>query len=161
MSKSLKRVKLALADAGVGAEILEMPNETRTAADAAREANCHIDQIAKSIIFRGEESDRLFLFITSGGRRVSSEKATDLVGETLGRADAAYVRMVTGFAIGGIAPIAHLTSPRAFWDPRLSEFNTVYAAAGTPNHIFAIDPTELINISQAQLADFTDEICKM
>ena len=157
MSKSLKRVKLALADADIGAEILEMQSETRTAADAAREASCHIDQIAKSIIFRGEVSENLYLFITSGGRRVSSEKAAALVGEALGRADAAYIRKVTGFAIGGVAPIAHLTAPNAFWDQRLSEFETVYAAAGTPNHIFAIEPAVLQKLSGAQLADFTIE----
>lgn len=155
MSKSLKRVKLALEDAGIGSEILEMPGTTRTAADAAREVNCHIDQIAKSIIFRGENSDQLFLFVTSGGRRVDTSKAAALAGEGLGRADAAYVRTVTGFAIGGVAPIAHLTPPRAFWDKRLSEFDIIYAAAGTPNHIFAIEPSVLIGISKAQAADFT------
>ncbi|MGI9394442.1 MAG: YbaK/EbsC family protein [Boseongicola sp.] len=157
MSKSLNRVKTALADAGIAAEILEMPSETRTAADAARAANCQIDQIAKSIIFRGEESNRLFLFITSGGRQVSIEKSSALVGETLGRADADYVRKVTGFAIGGVAPIAHLTAPSAFWDCRLSKFDTIFAAAGTPNHIFAVNPADLQNISGAQPADFTTE----
>ena len=155
MSKSLKRVKIALADAGVDVSILEMSGATRTAADAAREANCHIDQIAKSIIFRGVASNRLFLFITSGGRCVSTEKAAALVGEALGRADAAYVRKATGFAIGGVAPIAHLTAPSSFWDRRLSEFDIVYAAAGTPSHIFAIEPAVLQKLSAAQPADFT------
>ncbi len=161
MSKSLKRVKLALADAGIDVDILEMSGATRTAADAAREAGCQIDQIAKSIIFRAAETDRLFLFITSGGHSVDDVKATALAGEALGRADAAYVRAVTGFAIGGVAPIAHLTAPRTFWDRRLSEFEIIYAAAGTPHHIFAIPPTVLFEISGAQPADFTSEIDAM
>ena len=154
-------MKLALADAGIAAEIFEMPSETRTAADAAREANCHIDQIAKSMIFRGEASNQHFLFVTSGGRRVSEAKSAALAGETLGRADAAYVRRVTGFAIGGVAPIAHLTAPNAFWDQRLSDFDTVYAAAGTPSHIFAIEPAILQKLSGAQPADFTSEFTTM
>ena len=157
MSKSLKRVKSALADAGVSAEILEMPGATRTAADAAREVGCQIDQIAKSIVCRGEHTDRLFLFVTSGGHRVDAVKAESLAGEALGRADAAYVRSATGFAIGGVAPIAHLTAPRTYWDTRLSDFKIIYAAAGTPHHIFAIDPDLLLKISRAQPADFASE----
>jgi prolyl-tRNA editing enzyme YbaK/EbsC (Cys-tRNA(Pro) deacylase) len=155
MSKSLKRVKLALADAGLAVEVLELPGSARTAADAAQEIGCEIDQIAKSIIFRGVVSDQIYLFVTSGGCLVDSAKAAVLAGEPLGRADAAYVRAVTGFAIGGVAPIAHLTAPKAFWDQRLSEFEIIYAAAGTPHHVFAIQPTVLLNISGAQLSDFT------
>ena len=157
MSKSLKRVKLALADASLAVEILELPGSARTAADAAREVGCEIEQIAKSIIFRGEVSDRIYLFVTSGGRFVNSAKAAVLAGEPLRRADAAYVRAVTGFAIGGVAPIAHLTAPKAFWDQRLSEFEIIYAAAGTPHHVFAIQPTVLRDFSCAQPADFTSE----
>ena len=105
MSKSLKRVKAALADAGVTTQILEMAGETRTAADAAREAGCEIDQIAKSIIFRGEISGEVILFITAGGNQVDPVRANAVAGEPLGRADAGFVRDKTGFAIGGVAPI--------------------------------------------------------
>ncbi len=155
MSKSLKRVKLALADAGLAVEILALPGSARTAADAAREVGCEIDQIAKSIIFRGEVTDHIYLFVTSGGCLVDPAKAAVLAGEPLGRADAVYVRAVTGFAIGGVAPIAHLTAPKAFWDQNLSKFEIIYAAAGTPHHVFAIQPTILCEISGAQPSDFT------
>ena len=161
MSKSLKRVKLALANAGIHVDILEMPGATRTAADAARQAECQIDQIAKSIIFRGQETERLLLFITAGGRCVDAEKATILAGEVPGRADAAYVRSMTGFAIGGVAPIAHLTTPIAFWDLRLSEFDIIFAAAGTPHHIIAVEPATPQYISKAQPTDFTSDSCSM
>ncbi len=154
MSKSLTRVRSALAAAGLDIRILDMPGETRTAADAAREAACHIDQIAKSIIFRGDESGAVSLFVTAGGNQVSPEKAAEVAGEPLGRADAAYVRAMTGFAIGGVAPIGHLTAPRVFIDPRLLDFEVVYAAAGTPRHIFQISPTDLIRISGGQVTDF-------
>ena len=156
MSKSLHRITAALAEAGVDAEVLEMPGETRTAADAARESGCEIDQIAKSIIFRGETSDATMLFITAGGNRVDPGQASALAGEALGRADAGFVRDRTGFAIGGVAPIAHRVPPRAFFDPRLYDFDSLYAAAGTPRHIFRIAPGDLLLLSGAEIARFTD-----
>lgn len=155
MSKSLKRIIAALREAGISAEPIEMPGETRTAADAAREAGCHIDQIAKSIIFRGETSDQTVLFITAGGNQVDAQRASALAGEPLGRADASFVRASTGFAIGGVAPIAHKTPPRAFFDEDLLKFDTVYAAAGTPRHIFGIAPDTLQHLSGATSAQFT------
>ncbi len=155
MSKSLKRVRAALETAGVAADILEMPGETRTAADAAREAGCEIDQIAKSIIFRGETTGQTVLFVTAGGNQVDAGLASALAEEPLGRADATFVREMTGFAIGGVAPIAHKVAPVAFYDPRLMEFGAVYAAAGTPRHIFRIAPDELQQLSEARIAAFT------
>ena len=155
MSKSLKRVKAALSEAGVDADILEMPGETRTAADAAREADCEIDQIAKSIIFEGHDSGAIVLFITAGGRQVDPALAAEVAGEALDRADANKVRKSTGFAIGGVAPIGHLTPSRVFFDETLLSFPVVYAAAGTPKHIFSIDPNALARISHGDIAAFT------
>ena len=154
MSKSLKRVVGALQDSGHDITPLEMPGETRTAQQAADAAGCHLDQIAKSIIFRGETSGEAILFITAGGNKVDASKASDVAGEPLGKADAALIRKQTGFAIGGVSPIGHLNPIRAFWDARLSEFDTVYAAAGTPRHIFPIAPKTLIALSGATNAEF-------
>ena len=155
MSKSLKRVTAALAAEDIETSVMEMPGETRTAADAAREAGCEIDQIAKSIIFRGKTSDSVYLFITAGGNQVDAEMAEQVAGEPLGRADAMFVRAKTGFAIGGVAPVGHLSPPRVYWDPRLLDFATVYAAAGTPRHIFPIAPDRLMAIASAETAKFT------
>ncbi|MEM8631744.1 MAG: YbaK/EbsC family protein [Pseudomonadota bacterium] len=155
MSKSLKRVKTALAEGGWAGEILEMPSETRTAAQAAAAAGCHIDQIAKSIIFQNPATGEILLFLTAGGNTVDPAKATAAAGSDLGRASAEEVRARTGFAIGGVAPVGHLTAPRSWCDPRLMEFTTVWAAAGTPRHIFPISPIELVRISAAQVIDFT------
>ena len=154
MSKSMKRVIAALEAVGHEVNIIAMANETRTAADAAREANCELDQIAKSIIFQGRNSGAIYLFITAGGQRVDAEKASRLAGEQLGRADAAAVRAETGFAIGGVSPIGHITAPSAFFDQTLLRFDVVYAAAGTPHHIFSIAPQKLFEISSSQLSDF-------
>lgn len=153
MSKSLKRVRNALDAAGIETEIKEL-GLARTAAQAADAAGCHLDQIAKSIIFRGEESGEAVLFLTAGGNQVCTNKASALAGEPLGKADAALIRAQTGFAIGGVAPIGHLNPIRAFLDPRLLEFDLIWAAAGTPNHIFAMAPADLAPITDAQTADF-------
>lgn len=155
MSKSLARVKQALSQAGLAAEVLEMGAETRTAQQAADAAGCALDQIAKSILFAGLESGRLYLFLTAGGNQVDADKASALAGEALGRADAAQVRAITGFAIGGVAPLGHLTALPVWFDPRLSTFAQVWGAAGTPRHIFAVAPGDLLHATGAITADFT------
>lgn len=156
MSKSVARVRAALDAAGVAVEILEMSDSTRTAEDAARAAGCAVDQIAKSIIFRGEESGHVVLFLTAGGNRVDPARATAVAGQPLGKADAALIREETGFAIGGVAPVGHLKPVTAFFDPRLLEFERVWAAAGTPRHVFAIAPGVLVELTGARVADFTE-----
>ncbi|WP_417598540.1 YbaK/EbsC family protein [Pararhodobacter oceanensis] len=153
MSKSLARVRQAITDLGLRAEVLA-PGPSRTAEAAAEACGCALDQIAKSLIFQGE-SGAIYLFLTAGGNRLDEVKAAALAGETLLRADAATVRKSTGFAIGGVAPIGHLTAPRIFADPRLLDFETVFAAAGTPNHVFSVAPAALFAACTAQTAEFT------
>jgi prolyl-tRNA editing enzyme YbaK/EbsC (Cys-tRNA(Pro) deacylase) len=154
MSKSLKRVRATLEAAGITPNIVET-TLARTAADAAAAVGCEIDQIAKSIIFGGETSGDAVLFITAGGNKVDVELASALAGEPLGKADAALIRAQTGFAIGGVSPVGHLTPPRAWFDPRLMDFELIWAAAGTPHHVFGLDPAKILEISGAQAADFT------
>lgn len=155
MSKSLKRVIHALQTAGVKTTPVEMSDGARTAQGAADAVGCALDQIAKSIIFRGQDSGVAILFITAGGNQVCADAASAVAGEPLGKADAALIRSQTGFAIGGVSPIGHLSPIRAYFDPKLLEFDTVWAAAGTPRHVFPINPAELQHISGAQPADFT------
>ena len=88
MSKSLARVRQTLADAGLDVNIVEMPGSTRTAAEAATAVGCALDQIAKSIIFRGTADGHVALFLTAGGNRVDPDRASALAGQTLGKADA-------------------------------------------------------------------------
>lgn len=155
MSKSLKRVKAVLEAAGVKTEVTETPL-ARTAQDAAAALGCDVDQIAKSIIFRGETSGQAILFLTAGGNRVDTAKAEKIAGEPLGKADAALVRAQTGFAIGGVSPIGHLSPIRAFLDPRLTAFQDIWAAAGTPHHVFRSTAETLIRLSGARPSDFTE-----
>jgi len=152
MSKSLKRVSAALE--GEATEIRET-GEAKTALQAAAELGVEVDQIAKSIIFQGQTTGQALLFITAGGNQVCENKAAALAGEPLGRADATLVRAQTGFAIGGVSPLAHKTPIRSFFDPRLMDFPLIWAAAGTPHHVFSLTPARLLEKSAAQNADFT------
>ena len=152
MSKSLKRVSAALE--GVATEIRET-GEAKTALQAAAELGVEVDQIAKSIIFQGQTTGQALLFITAGGNQVCENKAAALADEPLGRADAALVRAQTGFAIGGVSPLAHKTPIRSFFDPRLMDFPLIWAAAGTPHHVFSLTPARLLEKSAAQHTDFT------
>ncbi|WP_151718759.1 YbaK/EbsC family protein [Gemmobacter serpentinus] len=154
MSKSLARVTAALADAGLQITPFEM-GDCRTAQAAADAAGCALDQIVKSILFAGAESGRLYLFLTAGGNQVDAAKASALAGEVLGRADAKQVRDVTGFAIGGVSPVGHLTPSPQFFDPHLLDFPVIWGAAGTPRHIFPIAPQDLLRITGATQAAFT------
>lgn len=160
MSKSLKRVRAALEAAG---EMPQMRETTtaRTAADAAAALGCEIDQIAKSIVFRGADSGAALLFLTAGGNQVDTDRAAALAGEPLEKADAALIRAQTGFAIGGVSPVGHLTAPRCWADRRLLDFALIWAAAGTPHHVFALPPARMITLSGAQVADFVQVSEKM
>ncbi|QIE44742.1 YbaK/EbsC family protein [Pseudohalocynthiibacter aestuariivivens] len=154
MSKSLKRVTRALTEAGLDCLIQEIGHAT-TAQMAADLVGCEIDQIAKSIIFAGSDTGTAILFITAGGAQVDPVCASALAGEPLGKADAALIRTQTGFAIGGVSPVGHLNAPHAYFDRRLLAFDQIWAAAGTPRHVFGAPPGEVLRVSGAELADFT------
>lgn len=154
MSRSLARVTAALRAAGLDCTPVEMAAETRTAAQAAAAAGCEIDQIAKSIVFLGAESGRIVLFLTAGGRQVDPARAALVAGEALVRADADTVRGQTGFAIGGVAPLGHVAPLPVWVDPRLMDFATVWAAAGTPRHVFPVAPADLVRATGGRIADF-------
>ena len=154
MSKSLKRVKQALQNAGLPDTVREV-GQARTAQEAADSVGSALDQIVKSIIYRAEDSGEAVLFLTAGGNRVDDARASALVGERLGKADATLIRAQTGFAIGGVAPIGHLNPIRSWVDPRLLDFREVWAAAGTPRHVFSLDPRILPDLTGAIRAVFT------
>lgn len=153
LSPSAQRVQNALAAAGSSAQITEHENPGRTAAEAAELLGCDIAQIAKSIIFKNAASGTSVLVITSGGNRVDEKKVAAIIGEKLAKADAAFVREQTGFAIGGVPPIAHTNPGAILLDEDLLAFDTVFPAGGTPHAMFAVDPQELIGLSGARVAN--------
>lgn len=145
------RVRDALLRHGIDDSIIVMPEATHTAQAAADALGCRIDEIAKSIIFRAGE--RAVLVITSGRNRVDDTKVATLLGETLSKADADFVRAQTGFVIGGVAPFAHTFPPIVFMDEALLAFERVWPAAGHPNTMFHISPRRLAEITAARIAD--------
>ena len=157
MSRSVERVSAAALAAGLSIEILELTVSTKTAQQAADAISVDVDQIAKSIIFRGEESGKALLFLTAGGNRVDPVRAAAVAGEALGKADADFIRTETGFAIGGVSPLGHVNPVRAFMDRRLTEFAEVWAAAGTPKTMFKVPPDALAKATSAVISDFTEE----
>lgn len=156
MSKSLKRVKNHANELSLDIQVIEMLTPTKTAAQAAHAVDCHIDQIAKSIVFLGLTSGAPILFLTAGSNRVSAEKASDVAAEPLDKAEAGFIRAKTGFAIGGVSPIGHLNPIQCYVDPRLLEFDMVWAAAGTPNHLFSIAADKLIAATNGIISDFCE-----
>lgn len=154
-SASVRRVQAEADRLGLGIEVLHLAAGTRTAADAAQACGCGVDQIVKSIVFRVAGSDRHVLFLTAGGARVDPEAAAGLVGAPLEKADAAGIRAHTGFAIGGVSPLGHLTPIATWFDPDLLAFPVIWAAAGTPHHVFSVAPDRLLAATGATEAAFT------
>ena len=148
---SLERVRAALAEAGLADVIVEFPAGTRTSADAAAAVGCSVAQIAKSMVFRA--GNRAVVVITSGANRVDAGKVAELLGVAVQRADANWVRDATGFAVGGVSPIGHLAPPLMLFDRDLMAFDQVWAAAGSPSHVFAVAPDVLARITGALIAD--------
>ena len=150
---SALRVQDALGDAF---EVLEFEESTRTAADAAAAIGCSVSQIAKSMIFRATESDRPVLVITSGSVRVDAKKVAQVLGEKVKRASPEFVRESTGYAIGGVPPVAHRVEPVVLIDETLFDLECLWAAAGTPNAVFRLVPEDLSRLTQGVVADIAE-----
>ena len=147
---SSHRVAEALAAAGVTTTIVVLEHAARTSADAAAAVGCDVGQIAKSLVFRLRESGRPLLVITSGANRVNEGKLGALLGESLGKADADFVRTHTGFAIGGVAPLAHPAPIPTLVDEDLLKWDAIWAAGGHPNTVFRLTGDELLRITGAR-----------
>jgi prolyl-tRNA editing enzyme YbaK/EbsC (Cys-tRNA(Pro) deacylase) len=139
-----RRVAEAAERLGLTIDIAVHKAATRTAEEAAAACGCDVAQIVKSLVFRGKASGSPYLLLVSGRNRVDEVAAAGIIGEGLERPDAAFVREVTGFAIGGIPPFGHARAIRTFADADLLTFDHVWAAAGTPNTVFAVEPRALV-----------------
>jgi prolyl-tRNA editing enzyme YbaK/EbsC (Cys-tRNA(Pro) deacylase) len=146
---SARRVQAVL---GPEFQVLEFEGSTRTSQEAAAAIGCTVAEIAKSLIFRSAEG-RAVLVIASGVNRVDETKVQALLGQSIGRADANFVRERTGYAIGGVPPVGHASTPIVLIDRALERFAYVWAAAGTPNAVFRIAPTDLVRLTQGRVVD--------
>ncbi len=147
LSPSAQKVQDALKTLGLSMEVSELQASTRTAADAARAVGCRVEQIAKSIIFRGKKTDRPILVIAGGANRVNEKTIEGYVAEPLGKADAEFVRQKTGYVIGGVPPVGHLERLETFVDEDLLQFEEIWAAAGTPTAVFRLNPSDLVRMT--------------
>lgn len=152
LPESVRRVARALQDKGHPHLPVMLDDAARTAQQAADALGIGVGQIAKSIIFRRKSDDAAVLVITSGDRRVDEKKVDALVGKT-GRADADFVRSKTGYAIGGVPPLAHATPSVTLIDRELLRFDEVWAAAGHPHGVFRLHPDDLQRLTGAPVAD--------
>ncbi len=152
MHPSAAKVANAAQALGLEIQIVEFPVSTRTAADAAAAIGCTVGQIVKSLLFTARGAPVMAL--VSGGNRLDEEALAQVLGVSrteIQRPDAAGVRAITGFVIGGVPPLGHLTPLPTLLDADLLQYDVVWAAAGTPQAVFAISPTQLAQVSQAQV----------
>ena len=148
----VQRVAAALQEKGHPHAPRMLDNSARTAQEAADALGIAVGQIAKSIIFRRKSDDAAVLVVTSGDRRVDEKKVEAHVGK-VGRADADFVKSRTGFSIGGVSPVAHATPPVTLIDQDLLRFDVVWAAAGHPNGVFPLHPSDLQRLTGAPVVD--------
>jgi len=151
LSTSAQKVQDALIQSGLQLQVVELPNSTRTAAEAAQAVGCLVGQIAKSLVFKTSDSQRPVLVIASGANRVDELKIGASLGEPIGKADADFVRSRTGFVIGGVPPVGHLEAIKTFVDEDLLVYEQIWAAAGTPNAVFPLKPADLVQITHGEV----------
>jgi prolyl-tRNA editing enzyme YbaK/EbsC (Cys-tRNA(Pro) deacylase) len=151
LSSSAMKVQQALKSFGLNSQVVEMPQTTRTAEDAARAVGCSVGQIAKSLVFKGKNTLRPILVITSGVNRVNEKTLGQCISEAITKADPNFVREKTGFAIGGVPPLGHSQRLEIFIDEDLLQFEEIWAAAGTPRAVFKLTPQDLQKITSGRL----------
>ncbi|RME51035.1 MAG: YbaK/EbsC family protein [Caldilineae bacterium] len=144
---SAQKVQDALHRLGFANRVVELPDTTRTAAEAAAAIGCTVAQIAKSLVFQTRTSGRPVLVIASGVNRVNEKRMRALLGEKIRRPDADFVRQHTGFVIGGVPPIGHTERLETFIDEDLLQFEEIWAAAGNPFAVFKLTPDELVRMT--------------
>lgn len=143
LSISAQKVQSALSAKGLPFRVVEFAASTRSAEEVALAIGCDVAQIVKSLVFRTKKTGRPVLVLVSGKNRVDEKKLRILVGEKIGKADAAFVRAQSGFTIGGVPPVGHVQPLLTLIDEDLLGHHELWAAAGTPHAVFALQPEAL------------------
>src|SRR5258708_18380382 len=132
LSGSARKVQEALEMRGFSSHVVELPDSTRTAREAAQAVGCRVEQIVKSLVFKGQNSNKPLLVVASGSNRVNEQRLSELAGEPIEKADADFVRQRTGFVVGGVPPLGHTEQIEIFIYQDLVQYGQVWAAARTP-----------------------------
>ncbi len=151
LGSSVKKVQQTLKSLGFSDEIVVFPDSTRTAIEAAQAVGCSLGQIVKSLVFRGAQSQKPVLALVSGANRVNEKRLASLVGETIEKADADFVRQHTGFAVGGVPPLGHVAPLTTFIDRDLLQYDEIWAAAGSPHAVFRLTPADLQRMTNGEV----------
>ena len=151
LSPHAQKVQVALRTLGFPHEVIELSQTTRSAAEAAQAIGCKVEEIAKSLIFKGKRTNKAILVIASGPNRVNEKKIGEFLSEPVKMADADFVRQRTGFTIGGVPPIAHRERLETIIDEDLLQFEEIWAAAGTPNAVFRLSPADLTKMTDGRI----------
>lgn len=151
LKKSAEKIQTILDKFELELNVVELSTSTRTAEEAANALGCTVDQIAKSLIFKGKTSQNPILIIASGTNRVNEKVVKEHLGQKLEKANADFVLENTGYAIGGIPPIGHKNSIITLIDEDLMKLEEIWAAAGTPNAVFKLTPNILSEITGGEI----------
>ena len=151
LSPSAQKVQDFIKALGFDLTVIEHSESTRTAQEAADRVGVTLGQIVKSLIFKGKVSGKPILVLTSGANRVNEKRIKEYAGEKIERAEADFVRKVTGYAIGGIPPIAHSQEIETYLDEDLMQYDLIWAAAGTPNAVFELSPDNLQKMTASRV----------
>ena len=151
LSSSAQKIQDQLRSLGYDYTVIEHSESTRTAQEAADRAGCELGQIVKSLIFKGKDSGKPILVLTSGANRVDEKRISEYAREPIGRADADFVRATTGFAIGGVPPFGHIQKMETYVDEDFLQYRTIWAAAGTPNAIFELKTEDLEKMTNGKV----------
>jgi prolyl-tRNA editing enzyme YbaK/EbsC (Cys-tRNA(Pro) deacylase) len=155
LSPNAQKVQSALSSFGLELQVLELPDTTRTAVDAANAIGCQVAQIVKSLVFRRKNTGAAIFIVASGVNRVNEKSIAKIINEPIEKADADFVRQYSGFPIGGVPPLGHVTPMETFIDQDLMQLNSLWAAAGTPNAVFQLTPADLVKITGGKIITIT------
>lgn len=151
LSRSAQFVQTALTNKGLPFKVIELASSTRTAEEAAAAIGCDVAQIIKSLMFVTKETRQPILILASGKNRVNEKAIVTVLGAKIIKADADFVREVTGFAIGGIPPVGHKQTLQTLIDETLLQYDSLWAAAGTPHAVFNLRVTDLVPLTNGKV----------
>jgi len=152
LSAGARRFQEYLRQQGFAHQVVELPDSTRTAKEAAQAVGCQLGQIVKSLVFKTVHNQTPVLVLASGPNRVDERRVSELAGEPIEKADADFVRQHTGFAVGGVPPLGHTELVSTFIDETLLGYETLWAAAGTPHAVFQLTPADLQAMTDGRVA---------
>jgi len=153
LSKNAQEVQDLLVSRGYKNRVIELPESSHTAQEAAQALGCKVEQIAKSIVFRLKESNNALMVIATGPNRVNEKHVGNIIGEKLSKADADFVKDRTGYSIGGVSPVVQNPDIAILIDEDLLRYDEIWAAAGHPKAVFKMTPEELLELTNGRVTD--------